>query len=38
MDILEKADWDLLSSYAGLLSLAVFSIYAGAHSSLPVIN
>lgn len=36
MDVLEKADWDVLSSYAGLLSLAVFSIYAGAHSSLPV--
>jgi len=34
MDILEKTDWDLWSSYAGLLSLAVFSIYAGAHSSV----
>jgi hypothetical protein len=30
------ADWGLLSSYAGLLGLAVLSIYAGAHSSLPV--
>ena len=29
-------DWDLLSSYAGLLSLATFSIYAGAFGSLPV--
>jgi hypothetical protein len=29
-------DWDLLSSYAGLLSLATVSIYAGAFSSLPV--
>ncbi|KAF8210259.1 peptidase A22B, signal peptide peptidase [Mycena galopus ATCC 62051] len=28
-------DWDLLSSYAGLLSLATGSIYAGAHASLP---
>ncbi|KAL1942090.1 hypothetical protein VTO73DRAFT_6620 [Trametes versicolor] len=27
-------DWDLLSSYAGLLSLACGSIYAGAHGSL----
>ncbi|KAH9858832.1 signal peptide peptidase-domain-containing protein [Lenzites betulinus] len=27
-------DWDLLSSYAGLLSLACTSIYAGAHGSL----
>ncbi|KAI0630204.1 signal peptide peptidase-domain-containing protein [Trametes polyzona] len=27
-------DWDLLSSYAGLLSLACISIYAGAHGSL----
>ena len=29
-------DWDLLSSYAGLLSLASLSIYAGAFGSLPV--
>lgn len=38
MDVLEKleVDWDLLSSYAGLLGLAVFTIYAGVHSSLPV--
>lgn len=28
-------DWDLLSSYAGLLSLAVFSIYTGSFGSLP---
>lgn len=30
------ADWQLLGSYAGLLGLAVGSIYAGAHGSLPV--
>ena len=29
-------DWDLLSSYAGLLSLATLSIYAGSYGSLPV--
>lgn len=29
-------DWDLISSYAGLLTLATFSIYAGAHGSLKV--
>ena len=29
-------DWDLLSSYAGLLSLAAFSIYTGSFGSLPV--
>ncbi|KAH6913847.1 signal peptide peptidase-domain-containing protein [Coprinopsis sp. MPI-PUGE-AT-0042] len=28
-------DWDLLSSYAGLLSLATLSIYAGSYSALP---
>jgi minor histocompatibility antigen H13 len=28
-------DWDLLSSYVGLLSLATVSIYAGAFGSLP---
>ncbi|KAI0812793.1 signal peptide peptidase-domain-containing protein [Irpex lacteus] len=28
-------DWDLLASYAGLLSLATLSIYAGAYGSLP---
>jgi minor histocompatibility antigen H13 len=28
-------DWDLLSSYAGLLTLAVSSIYAGSFASLP---
>ncbi|KAF9478612.1 hypothetical protein BDN70DRAFT_913556 [Pholiota conissans] len=31
----KEADWGLLSSYAGLLALAVLSIYAGAHGSLP---
>ncbi|KAI9068274.1 hypothetical protein FKP32DRAFT_1562055 [Trametes sanguinea] len=31
-----ETDWDLLSSYAGLLSLACISIYAGAHGSLSV--
>lgn len=29
-------DWDLLSSYAGLLSLATFSIYTGSYGSLQV--
>ncbi|TDL24176.1 hypothetical protein BD410DRAFT_786262 [Rickenella mellea] len=29
-----ERDWDLISSYAGLLSLATFSIYAGSFSSL----
>jgi hypothetical protein len=29
-------DWDILSSYAGLLSLATVSIYAGSYGSLPV--
>lgn len=33
---MEGIDWDLLSSYAGLLSLATFSIYAGSFGSLPV--
>jgi hypothetical protein len=33
---LPDMDWDLLSSYAGLLGLAMFSIYAGAYGSLPV--
>lgn len=28
-------DYDLLSSYAGLLTLATASIYIGAHCSLP---
>lgn len=36
VDYLKTVDWDLLSSYAGLLGLALFSIYAGAHGSLPV--
>ncbi|KAF8161064.1 peptidase A22B, signal peptide peptidase [Crassisporium funariophilum] len=35
LDYLKGADWDLLSSYGGLLSLAVVSIYAGAYGSLP---
>ncbi|TFK25726.1 hypothetical protein FA15DRAFT_668246 [Coprinopsis marcescibilis] len=30
-----NVDWDLLSSYAGLLSLATLSIYAGSFGSLP---
>ncbi|KAJ6475352.1 signal peptide peptidase-domain-containing protein [Mycena vitilis] len=30
-----SVDYDLLSSYAGLLSLATVSIYLGAHGSLP---
>ena len=29
-------DWDLVSSYAGLLCLATLSIYCGALGSLPV--
>ncbi|KAI0087979.1 signal peptide peptidase-domain-containing protein [Irpex rosettiformis] len=33
-----SVDWDLLSSYAGLLSLATFSIYAGAFGSLPPVK
>ncbi|EGO00270.1 hypothetical protein SERLA73DRAFT_180769 [Serpula lacrymans var. lacrymans S7.3] len=32
---MDSIDWDLLSSYAGLLSLASISIYAGAFGSLP---
>ncbi|KAF7793822.1 hypothetical protein EIP86_004943 [Pleurotus ostreatoroseus] len=28
-------DWDLLSSYAGLLALATFSVYTGSYGSLP---
>jgi len=31
-------DWDLISSYAGLLTLATFSIYAGAHGSLKLLK
>ncbi|KAG1869819.1 signal peptide peptidase-domain-containing protein [Suillus tomentosus] len=30
-----STDWDLISSYAGLLCLASISIYVGAHGSLP---
>ncbi|TRM69825.1 signal peptide peptidase-domain-containing protein [Schizophyllum amplum] len=33
--ILQGPDWDLLSSYAGLLTLAVSCIYAGSFGSLP---
>jgi hypothetical protein len=29
-------DWDLLSSYAGLLSLATVSVYVGSCGALPV--
>jgi len=32
---MEDIDWDLVSSYAGLLLLATFSIYSGSFSSLP---
>jgi minor histocompatibility antigen H13 len=32
---MSEVDYDLLSSYAGLLSLATASIYMGAHGSLP---
>ncbi|KAH7914137.1 signal peptide peptidase-domain-containing protein [Hygrophoropsis aurantiaca] len=31
---MDKIDWDLISSYAGLLSLASISVYAGAYGSL----
>ncbi|KAG1752921.1 signal peptide peptidase-domain-containing protein [Suillus lakei] len=31
-------DWDLISSYAGLLCLASVSIYVGAHGSLPALK
>lgn len=31
-------DWDLISSYAGLLCLASISIFAGAHGSLPTLK
>ena len=31
-----STDWDLLSSYAGLLVLATLSIYSGSYGSLPV--
>ncbi|EMD40546.1 hypothetical protein CERSUDRAFT_111145 [Gelatoporia subvermispora B] len=30
----QQPDWDLLSSYAGLLTLATVSVYAGSHGSL----
>jgi len=30
-----EVDWDLISSYAGLLGLASISIYCGAFASLP---
>ncbi|KAF9222506.1 hypothetical protein BS17DRAFT_782953 [Gyrodon lividus] len=32
---MREVDWDLISSYAGLLGLASFSIYCGAFASLP---
>ncbi|TEB06230.1 hypothetical protein FA13DRAFT_1750168 [Coprinellus micaceus] len=32
---LQGIDWDLISSYGGLLSMATFSIYAGSYGSLP---
>jgi hypothetical protein len=32
----KDVDWDIISSYGGLLALAVFAIYAGSHGSLPV--
>lgn len=31
-----RTDWDLISSYAGLLSLAASIIYSGSYGSLPV--
>jgi hypothetical protein len=33
---MDSIDWDLFSSFAGLLCLASTSIFAGAHGSLPV--
>ncbi|KAG1751510.1 signal peptide peptidase-domain-containing protein [Suillus paluster] len=33
---MDSLDWDLVSSYAGLLCLASISIFVGAHGSLPV--
>ncbi|KAH7923719.1 hypothetical protein BV22DRAFT_1036005 [Leucogyrophana mollusca] len=32
---MDNIDWDLISSYAGLLTLASISVYAGAFGSLP---
>jgi hypothetical protein len=32
----DDIDWDLLSSYGGLLSLATLSIYIGSYASIPV--
>lgn len=32
----KDVDWDLVSSYVGLLSLATFCVYTGAYGSLPV--
>jgi hypothetical protein len=32
----DDIDWDLLSSYGGLLSLATLSIYVGSYASIPV--
>jgi hypothetical protein len=34
--IVKDVDWDLVSSYVGLLSLATFCVYTGAYGSLPV--
>ena len=31
-----RTDWDLISSYAGLLALAASIIYSGSYGSLPV--
>lgn len=31
-----RTDWDLVSSYAGLLTLAASIIYSGSYGSLPV--
>ena len=31
-----RTDWDLVSSYAGLLSLAALIIYSGSYESLSV--
>ena len=36
LSLISTMDWDLISSYVGLLSLATVSIYAGAFGSLPV--
>ncbi|KAK7692618.1 hypothetical protein QCA50_004250 [Cerrena zonata] len=38
MSDVASPDWDLLSSFGGLISLALISIYAGAHGSLSTIK